>query len=415
VIAELHPPLRYAGRTFRADKEFFGGTHRAMPPEETLERIQPHLGLAGITRVADITGLDTLGLPVTVAIRPPSGTLAVEGGKGVSLAAAFASAAMEGIERFVGESDPVGETLGTVAEVADSLPVSADRLPMFRYASVSPDRRYAWTHMHDLRTGRECLAPRDLVSLPTGEPGVSFSFPWAAGSNGLASGNNLPEAVCAALYEVIERDATSCWQLAHRRGTPRLVVDPETIDGPVIAELLEMLGHAGVDAQIAWCPTDVEVPTCLAHLVDRRPGMGVYKGYGCHLDPEIAMIRAVTEAVQSRTIFVAGSRDDLLRPMYEALKRSDVLTPTEFREGARLVSVSEIPNRATSTFHGDVAVMVELLGRAGLEHVLVRELDASAFEVAVARVLVPGLEPYQFQWVAAGERALRFEPEQFVG
>ena len=32
------------------------------------------------------------------------------------------------------------------------------------------------------------------------------------------------------------------------------------------------------------------------------------------------MIRAVTEAIQSRTIFVAGARDDLLRPTYEAMK-----------------------------------------------------------------------------------------------
>ena len=126
------------------------------------------------------------------------------------------------------------------------------------------------------------------------------------------------------------------------------------------------------------------------------------------------MTRAVTEAVQGRTIFVAGARDDLLRASYEAMKRSDVFTPQEFSAGAQLVSLDDIPNRATSTFHGDIAVMLELLERAGFAHVLARELEASAFQASVARVLVPGLEPYQFQWVAAGERARSFNAERFV-
>ena len=406
--------VRYQGHELRADKQFFAGTHRAMAPELTLERIRPHLGLAGITRVADITGLDTIGIPVAVAMRPASGTLAVEGGKGVSLAAAMTSAAMEAIERFVGESDPLIEVRGTVADVGPSLAVPADAFPMFRYASIAPARVYDWTWMRNLLSDRESLVPSDLVALPAGQPRFPFGHPWAAGSNGLASGNHLPEAICAALYEVIERDATSCWQLAHRRGVPRLLVDPSTITGAVIGDVLGTLDQAGVEAQIVWCPTDIGVPTCLAHLVDRHSHVGVYKGYGCHLDPEIAMTRAVTEAVQSRTIFVAGARDDLLRATYEAMKRSDVLTPQEFSAGAQLVSLDDIPNRATSTFHGDIAVMLDLLERAGFAHVLARELEASAFEASVARVLVPGLEPYQFQWVAAGERARSFNAERFV-
>jgi ribosomal protein S12 methylthiotransferase accessory factor len=414
VITDTHPPLRYDGRTLRAAKEYLWGTHRAMAPEATLARIRPHLPKGGITRVADITDLDTIGLPVAVAMRPASGTLAVEGGKGVSLAAALTSAAMEAIERFVGETYELGEERATVAEVADRLPVPPDRFPMFRYASVSPSRPYAWTAMRNLLDDSECLVPADLVGLPTGEPQGPLSHPWAAGSNGLASGNHLPEAMCAALYEVIERDATSCWQLAHRKGGPLMVVDRATIDGPVLLDVLDTLERAGVEARIVWCPTDVGVPTCLAYLVDRTPGVGIYKGYGCHLDPEIAMIRAVTEAVQSRTIFVAGARDDLLRPTYDAMKRSDVFTPEEFLQDAHLISASDIPNQATRSFDGDIAVLLQRLERAGFEHVLGRELDGSAFEVSVAHVVVPGLEPYQFQWVAAGERALRFDPDKFV-
>jgi ribosomal protein S12 methylthiotransferase accessory factor len=416
VRAEPHPPLQYQGRTYAAHKEFVWGTHRAMPPEGTLARIRPHLGRAAITRVGDITGLDTIGVPVAVAVRPASATVTVESGKGLTWAAAMTSAAMEGIERFVAEIDPIVDERGTVGEVAGRLPAPADRFPLFRHASISPDRSYVWTQMQDLRTDQPFLVPAELVHLPVGREGVPFAYPWAPSSNGLASGNHFPEAVCAGLYEVVERDATWCWQTAVRKGVPPLVVDPATIDGPAISQLLQTLDEAGVDAHIVWCPTDVGVPTCMGFVVDRRPGVGTYKGYGCHLDPEIAMIRAVTEAVQSRTVFVAGARDDMLRPVYEANRRSgDFMSRLESPIGGQPVSTTDIPNRATSSFHGDVAVLLELLERAGFEHVLVRELDASAFDCSVVRVLVPGLETYQFQWVAAGERARNFDPSAVVG
>jgi ribosomal protein S12 methylthiotransferase accessory factor len=325
------------------------------------------------------------------------------------------SAAMEAIERYVAEVDDLADVRGRVDEVADRLPVPPDQLPMFRYATISPTRTYEWAAMRNLFDDREYLAPTDLVDLPTdAKAGLPYAHPWAAGSNGLASGNNLPEAICAALYEVIERDATTCWQRAHHTGAPRLVIDPATIRGPIIRGLLETLDRAGVEAQILWCPTDVGVPTCLAYILNRDPGIGVSKGYGCHLDPEIAMIRAVTEAVQSRTIFVAGARDDLLRASYETMKRSDVLVPEEFGRDALAVSVADLPDRATSSFHGDIAVLLEQLDQAGFRHVLARQLDADAFEATVARVIVPGLEPYGFQWVAAGPRARRFDPSHFI-
>lgn len=404
-------PLRYAGRELHAAKEFVWGTHRAMPPEETLERIRPHLRAAGITRVADITNLDTIGIPVATAMRPGSGTLAVESGKGVTRAAAFTSAAMEAIERFVGEVDDLVDATATVADVTELLPADVEELPRMRYGAIGPNTPYDWTRMWDLGTGAEHLVPHDLVRLPPMDTFDVFRFPWAASSNGLASGNNLEEAICAGLYEVIERDATSCWQVAIGQGASPLVVDQQSLDGPVITGILDQLDRAGVDVVIIWCPTDIGVPTAMAYLLDRRLGTGAYKGYGCHLDPEVALVRAVTEAVQGRTVFIAGARDDLLRVQYEAMKRSEVVAPRLIDHG-RTVMVADLPDRSTPTFHGDIAVLVDLLHRAGFGCILARELDAAAFEAAVVRVLVPGLEPYRFPWVATGGRARRFASEQ---
>jgi YcaO-like protein with predicted kinase domain len=408
-------PIRYDGRDYSAAKEFVAGTHRAMPPEETLRRIRPHLAKGAITRVADVTGLDTVGLPVAVAVRPASGTLSVEGGKGATFAAAMASAAMEAIERYVAEAADIERVWATTAEMAGRLPCPPEALPMLRNAAVAPDRRYSWSAMRDLADDSEWWVPTDLVILPTGDLRPDLSHPWAAGSNGLASGNHLLEAVCAGIYEVIERDATTCWNLAAEHGdTPTLVVDQSTLRDELLLDVLGVLDRAGADAVICWCPTDVGVPTAMAYLVDRERGVGIYKGYGCHLEPEIAVIRAVTEAVQSRTILVSGARDDLLRPSYDAMKRSDVRAAGALLQREHRVSLDHIPALTTPTFEGDVAVLLAMLSRAGFGRVLVRELDASQFESCVARVLVPGLEPYSSAWVATGGRARTFDPWAFV-
>lgn len=413
-LADPHPPLCYAGREYREPKEYTWGTHRAMPPEETLERIRPHLRKGWITRVADITNLDTTGVPVAVAIRPASATLTVESGKGATPLAAFTSAAMEAIERFVAEVDDTADVTATVAEASAHLPVRADEFPMMRYGRMSASAPYDWSWMWDLRSGERVLAPRDLVQLPGYQSRTSLHFPWGASSNGLASGNHLPEAVCAALYEVIERDAITCWQVAQQAGVQPLLVDPATFDGPVLHDILGRLDRAGIDAVIYWCPTEVGVPTAMAVIVDRKRGVGLYRGYGCHLDPEVAMVRAVTEAVQARTIFVAGARDDLMRSGYEVLKRSDLRAADEFFPDVPRMSVADVPNQATRTFHGDVAVLLDRLDQAGFRHVLARELDAARFEVSVVRVIVPGLETYRFPWLAVGERARRFDPAAVI-
>src|SRR5215472_9591286 len=79
------------------------GTQRAAAPDETLRRIKPLLPRAGITRLADVTGLDWIGLPVYQAIRPNSRNISVSQGKGLTRAQAKVSALMESLESFHAE------------------------------------------------------------------------------------------------------------------------------------------------------------------------------------------------------------------------------------------------------------------------------------------------------------------------
>src|SRR4051812_38127698 len=94
------PSINYRGQAYRGEKRFWRGTQRSIPPAETMERIRPHFRAFGITRLANITHLDVIGIPVTLAIRPNADTLSQGSGKGFSLEAALASGSMEAIELF---------------------------------------------------------------------------------------------------------------------------------------------------------------------------------------------------------------------------------------------------------------------------------------------------------------------------
>ena len=57
----------------------------------------------GITRLGNITGLDRIGIPVAIAVRPNSRSVSVAQGKGLEMPQAMASALMEACETFHAE------------------------------------------------------------------------------------------------------------------------------------------------------------------------------------------------------------------------------------------------------------------------------------------------------------------------
>ena len=58
-------------------KSYWLGTHRVVDPETTLARVMPLAPRMGVTRVAVLTGLDNIGIPVAAAVRPNSRSIAV--------------------------------------------------------------------------------------------------------------------------------------------------------------------------------------------------------------------------------------------------------------------------------------------------------------------------------------------------
>jgi len=397
-------PILFRGEQHRGVKGFWRGTQRSVPPAETFERIRPTFATAGLTRIANITGLDRIGIPVTIAVRPNSRTLAVSSGKGFNLAAARVSGAMEGLELFHAEEAELDEFFCSYAELpVPRLPI--EDLALTRRSLFNPAQRLRWTWGWDLISQQDIAVPCSIIQMNGTYRAGDLSL-FQLSSNGLASGNNLLEAINHALYEAIERDAVACSRaIAQVSGGQLRVVDQDTIEHPLVLELLDRLNRAQIRPVLFDCTVDTQVPTYTAYLCDRAlPNARIAGGFGAHLDPEIAMVRAITEAVQGRTVYIAGSRDDAFRHNY-LLPRDNEAAAAAFLRQEPTVDARCRTSEATATFQGDTNVALAKLRAAGIDRVLVVDLSRPEFPIRVVKVIVPGLEGYMFDSYRPGRRA----------
>ncbi|MEU5417244.1 YcaO-like family protein [Streptomyces clavifer] len=283
------------------------GTVRARSAEQTWEAVAGHLPHYGITRVADLTGLDCIGLPVWTAIRPASHTLSTSQGKGATSLLAKLSAVMEGIELWHTEQPLPIAARGPATEVAPNCPVAALPLtvphPNYTLARMVWD----WTPGIGLASGEEVLVPVDVVRRRTQRPEWNPDLIRAT-STGLACGNTRDEALLHGLYEVVERDVL--YRDGLNGGRNRTLIDPATVDEPHSQEVVDRLTVAGMMFEMALVDGPYGLPVCVAYLWSEDHPV-VFAGGGCHSSPTIALIRALTEAAQSRLTAIAGTRDDL--------------------------------------------------------------------------------------------------------
>jgi YcaO-like protein with predicted kinase domain len=155
----------FAAQGGESAKRYLDGTHRLTDPATTLARVMPLAGRMGITRVAVLTGLDVIGIPVVAAYRPNSRSIAVHQGKGTTLAAAKASAVMEAVESYHAENITTDVRLASFVEVgAHGAAVAPERLPLAAGAGeCSGHDRLLWIAGHDLMTGGARYVPYELV------------------------------------------------------------------------------------------------------------------------------------------------------------------------------------------------------------------------------------------------------------
>ena len=143
---------------------FSDGTHRSVSPAVTAARTRSRLREFGITRVADLTGLDRIGIPVMAAYRPAATSLVVSMGKGLTADAAYASATMESIELWHAESPSVTVITGSARQLGrDHAVVAWEPLPRDHRVAFDDDTVTAWVSARSLVDDAETLVPYGVV------------------------------------------------------------------------------------------------------------------------------------------------------------------------------------------------------------------------------------------------------------
>lgn len=400
-MSEKFKPIEYRGAFYSDHKSFeVNGQHRSCSPEATLEKMLPIATRCGVTRVADITGLDRIGIPVTSVVRPNSLTLATASGKGLTKVIAQVSGIMEAVELYHAENVELPYFLSAYNQIPTEFErIDVESLPLKKNSLFNRDWPEYWTSGWDIVNQKAIAVPLASTQLKkiVGNSSLSLAC-FQEDSNGLASGNNFSEALCSGILEVIERDAITCVEYANDLvGYEPPLVALETISSSCVQKLLSRLKEVDIGVSLYDCTMDTEIPVFKALIYDmRNTGFGPGGGYGAHLDPEVAVLRAITEAIQGRAVVIAGSRDDVFRFDLFKIRNSEMsfFKDVEIRrEKTPFLQLSQ----ATSSFHGDVSLILGKLKQIGINQVVVNELKCFEGDFSVVKVLIPGLEGYRWK------------------
>ncbi|WP_374759684.1 YcaO-related McrA-glycine thioamidation protein [Methanococcus voltae] len=414
-----------------------------------MEKVEPILKRIGVTRTARIDGLDRIGIPVYSSIRPEAkeGAISVYAGKGATETQAKVSSSMEAIERYCAEQDE-HTLLKSTNNPKNPLELSELIIPNLNML-ITPklnnnpktdadndkdntdkdnkhknkenkenkdnntnmdngklDDNYSlnnsnlnlsaveWVEGYDITNDEYVDVPANSVFHPYEANTGKWLF--RSNTNGLASGNSYEEAVFHGILEVVERDAWSISELS--RNTYRKI-NLQNAKNPLIHEMLLKFRKAKINVIIKDLTSEVGIPTvaCISDEDVLKDPALLCMGVGCHLDPEIAVIRALTEVAQSRATQIHGAREDTVR--------ADLIRKVEYDRMKRIqrrwfnhkeeIDIAEIKNCASYDLKTDIETVKTMLKDNGFDKIVVLNLNkATVDDVNVVRVIIPKMEVY---------------------
>jgi ribosomal protein S12 methylthiotransferase accessory factor len=418
------PALARRKKTYISD-----GGHRVVPPEETLARNGHHVSpITGAVPLLERAGPDGDGvLHVYVAGSNgarPSRTLGqlrsdlrtMNAGKGTGDVQARASALCEGLERYSGifrgdePRRPARQTdLGCAAVPLGGCLLFSElqyrerdarnaRGSRFTFIPVpfDPEVEIEWSPVWS-------LTRREVRYLPTAFCYYDYPQPCeqtycVACSNGCAAGNTLEEAILQGFLELVERDAVALWWYNRVR---RPGVDLDSFGEQYLDRLRVFLHEHGRNFWVLDLTADLGIPVYAS--ITRRtdgPAEQIMPGFGAHLDPKVALLRAVTEMNQMLSSPLLGlpekgaEKEPVDPETADWLKTATTANQPYLlpAEGPRRTAAAH-SSAWTENLADDVRACQALVERAGMEMLV---LDQTRPEVGlpVAKVIVPGLRHF---------------------
>lgn len=333
------------------------------------------------------------------------------GGKGVTALDAQVGALCEAIERFSGtfqgDEERIRGSLRSLGERAldprESMLYDprqhADRQQWnathAAFQHVPPpfdeDVEIDWTPVWSLTAKQHRLLPTAMLYYGYEGPGTDM---LCADSNGNAAGSSMADAVLQGLLELVERDAVALWW--YNRLTVA-GIDLDAFDEPWLSDMRRKYAELGRELWVLDLTADLGVPVMAA--VSRRVGgarENIVFGFGAHLDPHIALRRAITEQNQMIPAMLGDDVAPIGDPDAERWFREATLAnqpylvpdPAATPRTPRSYGYREITDISAAV--GDLSAK---LAERGMQTFV---LDQTRPDIAlpVVKVIVPGLRHY---------------------
>jgi bacteriocin biosynthesis cyclodehydratase domain-containing protein len=410
------------------------GGFRTATPAETIARYEHHV--SPITGIApQLRLLPNKGLAYTYVTGAPLSrnsinwhyarqiTHSAASGKGVTELQAKVSGLCEAIERYSGVFEGYEPRIDALYAELDGKAIhpanllhfsdrqydareernlSAHNMKQIVPMRFDESRRTEWTPVWSLTTS-------DWKYIPTAFNYYNYPQPndyvfCYGDSNGNAAGSSLEDAIFQGLLELVERDAAAIWWFNRIQ---RPGIDLEGIDDSYMAQLRDYYRSIQREFWVLDLTVDLNIPVFGA--VTRRTE-GEYEvpvcGFGAHLDPKIALMRALSEMNQ----LLDPAKTLLLPEDHHTMTGTSVSqTPCLLPDPAMpLRKLDHYPYHRTDELLDDLNQCRGILDAHGLE-LLVLDQTRPDLGLPVVKVIVPGLRHF---WPRFGPGRLYDVPVQ---
>lgn len=381
---------------------------RRYRPRALIRRLEKAIGLAGITRVADISYLLPNAGAVWQATRPHVLSHAFLGqnsgsqGRGADADSARVAAIMEAMEVYCAEPRQALLVRGAFSFLrrANTI-VPPSRFFVSRQGSEVPprdDEPLMWTTALCLEMGVDVLVPAETVYFAFNAADYGTQPHFLESSNGLSAGGSLVEATLHALYELTERHFVAGWHA----GDADIVFERMRSGDLVGSRSYDRLRADYPEAQVGVFVLrhDSKAKGLVSVLAVAVGGDGeMYHGSRCHVDARVAIEGALAEAIQSRAIQHSGTREDISfrdRPERALSSREQLEVLMLIPESVSLRSLLRRRSRSAATLQQELGQLIALVHGLGFPTIAVKNLTRVGLEVPVVRVLVPGMRMQAF-------------------
>ncbi len=385
-----------------------------MPPIDTIKKAERVLQKIGVVTIEQIDPIYTDGIPVfrlnkapikakchreacqwslppTPLNNPPRESF----GKGMSVEQSKASGMMEAIERYCGQRFPHNRVINASYEEVWNYAVHPSEfnfpiLPLKCENCVARNNEcfqellnvsQEWSWGYSLISQKPVLIPAALVYYPyISDNNITFIF---NDTGGLSAGNTLEEAILQGAAEIIERDALYyAFNLGNLKSMP--ILNLKSAGNRHVEEFIGKLPPESIFAfHIKNENLKLSIATFSAFICYRlRNERRYFGGSGTSLNPEVGLVRALTELEQQKVRQKAFFKFD----------SNDLVTHNSIKlEKAN--SLKNIPNQSTGNIKQDTELYLDRLSKNNTD-VIVVDLTHPDIRIPVARVVIPKLISY---------------------